>query len=449
VLIERIAGIGSGRQWTRGTFGLSVPASGESLSKRACILFFVAAAVIRVAYVLVFMRDYHMQSDAQHYHDIAINVAHGHGIAADFPYGFRHPTAFRPPLFPVLLGGAYAVFGDHIATAQALNIVIGSVVVVVVGVITSRLGGRRAAWVAATLAAVYPPLLANDAVPLSEATGLLTLLLGIWALLANRLCWAGVAFGLLVLTRPSAQLLVPVLALVLWRQIGVRRAAAFLAVAVVVVTPWVIRNETIYHQPVIVTSNGFNLAAIYSPPALQTGRFDDPIFDPRFAPVLNYAHSLANLNEAALDNTLRDEGLQGIRDHPGRVPGIIALNMRELVDETWRLNAAAERSDGRPLGLRHLTLPLVWIVELTGLYGLIQLARQARQQHQAARRTPSPTSERHLGGGILPLIAAYFFLASVATVAVPRLRTPIDELMIIAIGLLASTRAARRDNPSA
>ena len=108
--------------------------------------------------------------------------------------------------------------------------------------------------------------------------------------------------------------------------------------AVVVIAPWVIRNESIFHRPVIVTSNGFNLAAIYSPIALQTGHFVDPVFDPRFAPVENYAHSYANFNEANLDSAFRRYGLKGIREHPGDVPKVIWLNVRRLVDQTWHLN---------------------------------------------------------------------------------------------------------------
>ena len=73
--------------------------------------------------MLVFLRNYHPQTDAQHYIDIATSVAHGHGFAADYPYGWVHATAFRPPLYPLLLGAAFAVFGVHLAVAQALNVV--------------------------------------------------------------------------------------------------------------------------------------------------------------------------------------------------------------------------------------------------------------------------------------------------------------------------------------
>jgi hypothetical protein len=264
------------------------------------------------------------------------------------------------------------------------------------------------------------------------------MLAAIWALLAGRPGWAGIAAGLLVLTRPSAQLIVPLLALVLWRQVGLRRALGFAVLAVVVVTPWVIRNETIFNRPLIVTSNGFNLAAIYSPVALKAGQFVDPVFDERFAPVRNFQHSFVNLNEANLDSAFRREGLKGLREHPGQVPSVIWLNTRRLVDETWRLNDGPERQDGRPIGLRHATLPLVWLVEIAGLVGLIRMARQARRDYRERSR------DGRLGQGVIPLIALYFFLVSILTVSVPRLRAPVDALLLIAIGVLADQLWQRR-----
>ncbi len=381
-------------------------ALGRGLGRRRAAQVFAVAVAVRIAYVLIFLRNYHPQTDAQHYIDIATSIAHGHGFAA-------------LPIF-------------------------GSVVVVLIALLATRVAGRRAGLIAAGLATIYPPLLANDGVPLSEPTGLLVMLLAIWALLAGRPGWAGAAAGLLVLTRPSAQLFVPLIALVLWRQAGLRRALGFAVIAVAVVAPWVIRNETIFHRPVIVTSNGFNLAAIYSPVALSAGHFVDPVFDPRFAPIRNFGNSYANLNEANLDSAFRREGLKGIREHPGQVPSVVWLNVRRLVDQTWGLNDGPEAQDGRPLGLRHVSLPLVWLVEIVGFIGLLRMTGQARRDY----RTRSPRDGR-LGAGVMPLTALYFFVVSVLTVSVPRLRAPDDVLLIIAVGVLVAQRWESRRQGSA
>src|SRR4051794_29781450 len=287
------------------------------------------ALAVRLLYVVLALRGYHLVSDSAHYNDIARKVSEGRGVASTFPYLWVHPTAFRPPLFPVLLGGAYAVFGVHIVVAQALNIVIGTGVVVLAALVAFRLAGRTAALVAAGIAAISPALLANDGVVLTEPLALLLMLATLLALDGRRYWLAGLFAGLLVLTRPSAQLFVPVIALYLLlvavrrAQPGSRRAALFAGarravvfglVAVVVVLPWVIRNDVVFGKPLIVTSNGFNVAAIWSPLALQSGGFIDPIFDRRNASVLRFNQN-ENLNEADLDATLRKEGLDGLRTH--------------------------------------------------------------------------------------------------------------------------------------
>ena len=137
---------------------------GRALGLRGAAAVFGVALLVRIAYVLVFLRNYHPQTDAQHYIDIATSIAHGNGFAAKYPYGFEHATAFRPPLYPLLLGTAFAIFGVHLAVAQALNVILGSGVVVLIAIVAARVGGRRAGLIAAGLATIYPPLLANDGV---------------------------------------------------------------------------------------------------------------------------------------------------------------------------------------------------------------------------------------------------------------------------------------------
>ncbi|MDQ6854150.1 MAG: hypothetical protein M3046_10770 [Actinomycetota bacterium] len=132
---------------------------------------------------------------ADHYQTIASAVAHGHGIAASFPFDYRHVTAFRPTLYPAVLGGMYRITGVRVGAGQLLNIAFGAAVV-----------------------AVYPPLLANDVVLLSEPLSLALMLAMLLLLVRGRRAWAGLTCGLLVLTRSSAQLLVVALgAWVVWR----------------------------------------------------------------------------------------------------------------------------------------------------------------------------------------------------------------------------------------
>jgi 4-amino-4-deoxy-L-arabinose transferase-like glycosyltransferase len=390
---------------------------------------------VEVTYCLTVLRRYRPLSDASHYLSIADSVSKGRGFASVFPYLWMHATAFRPPLYPLILGGLFTVTGTRVGVAQALNVALGCLVVILTAMVAARMAGRAAGLAAGGLVAVYPPLLANDGVPLTEPLALALMLGVVLALMARQPATVGVLSGLLVLTRPSAQLLVPVVAIWLG-VVGVpwRRVLVCVAVAGAVVAPWLVRNEIAFGKPVLVTSNGFNLAAVYSPLAIRTGHFIDPARDPRFAGVRDYARSSRNLNEADLDAAFQAEGLRGIREHPAAVPRIVAGNVGYLFDVRWRANDNAERLDGRNLALRHLTLPLVWLVTAAGLVGL-----------WSARRRP--------GCGPVWLCAVYFTVVGVATVAPPRLRAPVDVCCCVGVAFLAirlwSWRAGRRRDPSA
>jgi 4-amino-4-deoxy-L-arabinose transferase-like glycosyltransferase len=419
------------------------------LGKRTVLVVAASALLVRILYCVFVIPGYVPSTDAAHYNDIALKVSQGHGIASQFPYIWTHATAFRPPLYPVLLGGLYAVFGEHVGVAQAFNVLLGTGVVVLATLLAFRLGGRVAALVTAVLATFHPTLLAGDGVVLTEPLALLLLLATLLALDRDRYALAGLLSGLLVLTRPSAQLFVPVVAayllLAAWRRggwrstgagsepraggfrAGMRRglkpALVFALIAVATTLPWVVRNTVVFGKPVLVTSNGFNLAAIYSPIALQQGSFVDPVRDPRFVPILRFSQ-LENLDEATLDATLREQGLKGIRQEPGQVPRVVAKNVLYLSDYYWRTNDRAEALDGRNIAFRHATLPYVWLVLLLGAAGLWLMRRQRL-------------------GALVVLSAAYMTAVSLVTVAPPRLRAPLDVLCCIAVGVLIAAAVTR------
>ena len=373
----------------------------------------LGALVVRVLYVVIVLRDYVPVSDAEHYHSLAAAVGDGRGMVHDFPFGYPHPTAFRPPLYPLLLGGVYAVTGPKLGAAQVLNVLLGSGVVVLAALMAWRLAGRTAGVVTGILTAVYPPLVFNDGPPLSEPLGLLLLLAVALLLLDGRSAWAGAASGLLVLTRSSAQVFVVVLAgWVLWR-LGWRRALSYGVCLTLVLAPWVIRNWQRFGTPVLVTSNGFNLNAIYSPEAKASGGFVDGFFDPRFA------HLRAGTsNEAELDTAFRRHALTEIRRDPRHVLRIAPGGLMNMFEPRAGRNDIAEGRDGRNLELQHLSVPLVGYVSLLGVAGLWAVRRR--------------------GVGPLVLAAVLFTALSAVTVATPRMRAPLDVACCIGVGALAA-----------
>jgi 4-amino-4-deoxy-L-arabinose transferase-like glycosyltransferase len=376
------------------------------------------ALAVRVAYVLVVLPGYAPVSDAHHYHTMAQAIANGRGLSHIFPLGFEHPTAWRPPLYPLLLGGVYTLVGVRLGVAEALNVILGTAVVVLTALLAWRLAGPVAGVVAGILVAVFPPLVANDAPPLSEPLGLALLLLTLLLLLEQRTTWAGVTAGLLMLTRPSGQFFGVALAVwILWR-VGWRKALGFAFAVTLVLLPWLGRNWVALGSPVLFTSNGFNLVAAYSPEAEVTDGFADPVLDPRFE------HLRAGItNEVALDATFRRYGLQSLREQPLKVLKVAYRNTMKLFEFNVRINEIAERLDGRSLPLRRLTLPLVRALLGLGIISLLTL-----------RRRPE--------AGPLLLAAGVFSLASILSVSAPRLRAPLDLACCIGLGVLVARVAA-------
>lgn len=385
------------------------PAQRRRLPRWLIVVGLVGLAV-RVLYVLLVLHHYAPFSDAQDYHSIASQVAAGHGVAHTYPFDFLHPTAWRPPLYPLLLGGVYAVTGPKVGAAEALNVVIGTAVVVMAAIVAWRLAGRRAGIVAGGLAAVYPPLVFNDGPPLSEPLGLLLLLVTILLLIERRAEWAGVASGLLVLSRASAQFFVVALVgWALWR-LGWRRTLAYVGCVTLVVAPWVGRNWIRLGSPVLVTSNGFNLNAIYSPEARESRRFVDGVFDPRFAALREGITS-----EVELDAALRRHALASLRDDPLQVVDVVRANLPAFLELQPSRNRGPESADGRNLRLRGLSAPVVALMIPAGVVGLWLLRRRA-------------------GIGPLVIAAVVFSGATLVSVPAPRLRAPLDLVCCIAVG---------------
>lgn len=391
----------------------AAPVARELVRRWGLLVTVLVALVARLWYWVRLTPDYVPRSDAAHYHEIAFRVADGLGVAHQYPQLFDHPTAFRPPLYPLVLGGLYNLFGKEVVVGRVLSLVLGIGVVALTYLLVDRVAGWVAALVSGLAVALYPPLVANDTLLLTEPLSLLVMLAMLHLLESRRWAWAGVACGLLVLSRPSAQLVVVVVALWLLWQLGWKRALGFAGVTAVVVAPWIVRNWIEVGSPVLVTSNGFNAAAVYSPQARDTDGFVDAAFDPRFD-----AYTADRFDEVRWDDALRGLAVDTIRDDPGLVPKVMVRNVQQYFEIDWDRNDDPEASDGHNLDFRRHFLWTFYVVTLVGLFGLVVRVR-------------TPMVALVLG------IAVYFTLSSVVFVAPPRVRAPFDLCCCIGVGLAA------------
>jgi hypothetical protein len=230
--------------------------------------------------------------------------------------------------------------------------------------------------------------------------------------------------GLLILARPSAQGVALVVAIWLIWQLGWKRCAQFLIVAGVVIAPWVVRNWVQLGSPVLVTSNGYNEAAIYSPAARARDAFVDPVFDPAFA-----RFRLAQFDEIGWQRDLQHLALESVRQHPSQVPRVVVRNTEEVFELRPSLGRQAEIWDGRNLTFVHWTTPLFFVVSVVGLIG-VGLAWK------------DPIMK------LLAAIAGYFLFTSLFLVAPPRLRAPFDLVCCIGVGVAVDVALRHRSPPS-
>lgn len=372
------------------------------------------ALATRLGYWLLITPDWLPNSDADQYLRLGRAIANGEGFSLVFPQLEMHATAFRPPLYPILLALPSAVFGDDaLWPVRLLSVVLSLGVVALTVVYTRRIAGDLAAVVAGCAVAVMPSIIANDTVSLTEPLGLLLLLAILILLDQHRPVLVGLAAGALMLTRPNAYLVMLIAALFLWRWMGWRKAALCLTCAIAMLVPWSVRNAIQVDTWRLTTSEGFNLAAIYAPPAQDRRTFVDPVFDTWYD---DTDFRVQQFDEAEWNAALSDLAFETIKDNPGYVLDVVGNNLLSIFELSPENNKFAERIDGRNLDFRGATLPVFYAFLLIGLLGL-----------------GTRITDRRMWPALL-MVAQFLFL-SLLLVAPPRLRTPLDLALCIGVGL--------------
>jgi hypothetical protein len=237
----------------------------------------IAGLVIRLAFAFLYWQDKPLTHDEREYLALAASISAGRGLT--YPANHQTGTAQRfgrAPGYPVFLASIGITDADAAATPANVKLVqsvIGAVGVLIIGLLARRAGGPAAGWIAAALAAIYPPLVWICAYVLSE-TLYSTIALGAVLLLdvaidrvqpsgsaplsrsAAPTLAAGFASGAGILVRPAMLVFVPLAVLWLAAQRRVGLAALFAAAAVLVVAPWTARHFRVYDRFVLVASEG-------------------------------------------------------------------------------------------------------------------------------------------------------------------------------------------------
>jgi 4-amino-4-deoxy-L-arabinose transferase-like glycosyltransferase len=426
----------------------------------------IVALMLRVGFVL-WTLDYPLVADSFDYH------RHANAIVASAAYPESEtapgagPTAFRPPGYPLFLAAVFALPGPDVTMARLAQALLGVVTVALIGFVSLRLWGSRVALVAVAMATVFPPLIFLGAALLSEPLFLPLELGALAAALQHRVSprpgWlvaAGVLCGLAALTRTVGWVLVVPLALLVLSEPGLRRhkaprAVALVAVSVLVVAPWTVRNAIVMDAFVPVsTQGGHTLAGAYND-TTRNQPFWDRIWVPSFkqpefaglywrpehqrdglepkSPAPGYAPPSwrTSVEEIELDKTLRSSARAFIAAHPEYPLELAAFHALTL----FQLRG---RDDAR-LSFEELAIPAptarAWT--LAAFYPFLLLALVGAFT-TAARRTPRTV-------WLIPVV----FLPVVLTDGLTRLRAPMDPFVVMLAALAVVALAERTARPDA
>jgi 4-amino-4-deoxy-L-arabinose transferase-like glycosyltransferase len=214
---------------------------------------FSLALVIRMVFVLSLQDGFYFP-DSVDYSAAATNLL----ATGGFGESYR-----RSPTYPLFLAGIYALFGQKIVAVRLVEALMGACLAVMIASVASRIVGERAAALAGLLWSIYPAgiFIAGLVYP----TGLATLLLACVMLCIvtkageeaapARVIGGGIFLGLAALTVPVALGTAGVITC--WMAFWYRNrrfllATLFLLGVVLPLTPWTLRNFTVYDQFVLV-----------------------------------------------------------------------------------------------------------------------------------------------------------------------------------------------------
>ena len=321
------------------------------------------------------------QGDPRYFHLTANLLVDGRGYIAPVPFlasGTVYPSSEHPPGWTAVLALFSAVGGRSYTVHELVGCAVGAGIVVCAGLLGRRVGGTRAGLIAAGIAALYPVYVALDGSLMSEPPYALGV--AICMVLAfrvaeeaslERAALLGLAIGLTILVRGEALGLLVVLALpavLALRERRVARLALVWGVALLAISPWVVRNTTTFDQPMLVSSEDGPVFAGANCRLSYRGRD------------IGYWHSAcvglrAEFNPAVRSRKLRRQGLGYARDHAGRLPAVAGVRVLRTF-AVWQPERHVYFAEGRDMPGRRVALVCVWLVVGLGVAGAVALRRR-------------------------------------------------------------------------
>jgi 4-amino-4-deoxy-L-arabinose transferase-like glycosyltransferase len=420
----------------------------------------LAAAILLSALALrigeVQGTSYRPRNDAGSYLTLASYIArtgdyslsHNPGAGAG---GTRGPSAYFAPGFPYFLALVDIIDGHEtrrdgaIHPARISQAVLGTITVALIGLVALELFGEETGLVALVLAAVYPVLIELSVTLVAENLLTLLVLATVYAGVRVRrarsarttYAWvagAGLLTGLATLTHENAIVILFPLLVAVWTgrpRTAPRSLAApalLIAVTVLMVLPWTIRNAVVIHHFIPVSDETgitlvgtYNVASASDPQLPYKWRIFYGIPGER-----SLIREESTLTEPEIGDRLESQALHYISDHPF-APLAVAyhntLRMFELEGSfAWQASASAI---SLPTNTARVGIFSFWMLCLLALAGAFtKLARAAPKWIWW-----------------VPILLALSVV--VVNVETPRFREPIDPFLILLAAAGVATAVGR------
>jgi hypothetical protein len=338
------------------------------------------------------------------------------------------PTAHLPPVQPYLLSAIYRTFGTGPGgerVRQTFNAVLLAVRNGLMPALAGAMGLPPAVGILAGLLLVYPPSLSAVYSPFDDpVSGLLLVLVllaaGRWGAEPKTALWkrivAGMLWGAAILSSPALVMAMVALTAGIWltRTPGTRatwrRLLPTMLACGLVLTPWSIRNDRLFHVGFFVRDNlGLELFIGNNDGAAADYRQAVGIRHPNVD--LDEALRVREVGEVMYHHAKLREALAWIGQHPGRAAALAAGR----VGHFWFPVDA---------GVRHG--PVIWVLTLLSIPGVVLMWRWSR-----------------LAGIVVSLTLALYPLVYYLTQAAFRYRHAVYPLTVLAAAC-AIWQGARR-----
>ncbi|WZO99862.1 dolichyl-phosphate-mannose-protein mannosyltransferase [Isosphaeraceae bacterium EP7] len=246
------------------------------------LLTLIVAAALLLRLGLLAMQSGRPMEDPDNYLPLARSLAEGRGLSLN-----GRATAYRPPLYPLVLAPLVAGLGDRLSWGvAALHLALGAGTVLLTNRAALGMGlSPSRALVAASLVAFDPVLAVQCRSVMTETLAALLVACSLAATTRPGLrggFLGGVAFGLSALCRPS---LLPGAALVTCASAALgpgdlrarlARSTAMALATMLTIAPWAARNLAAVGEPVFTTTHGGYTLALANNPAYYAEVVDGP-----------------------------------------------------------------------------------------------------------------------------------------------------------------------------